>query len=72
MDPRYLIISPEDETGGRQSRFFSWAMWGIALVVLVGVLAWSGMYWQAAAVVAVALAVTVGYWALVRRSASRP
>jgi len=68
MDPRYLIISPEDETGGRQRRFFSWLIWGVGLGALLVVLLLLGMFWPAAVLAVVALAVTLGVRLLGRRT----
>jgi hypothetical protein len=66
MDPRWLIITPEDETGGRQRRFFGWAIWGIAVVLILGTLLLSRMWWQTAVFVSVVALVTVGGWLLTR------
>ena len=64
MDPRYLIISPEDETGGRQRRAFSWLLWIAGLVLVGGALLVLGMYWQLAVVLGVAAAVLLVTWLL--------
>ena len=67
MDPRYLLLTPEDETGGRQRRFSSWLIWAVGSVVLFGVLLLSGMFLAAGIVLGVVLLVTVGFRIVTRR-----
>ncbi len=63
MDPRWLIISPEDETGGRQRRFFGWLVWILAVILILGLLLFAGMLWQAAVFAGIVVLIfVVGWW----------
>jgi hypothetical protein len=66
MDPRWLLITPEDKTGGRQRRFFGWLLWGLAVAVILAVLLLTRMWWQAAVFIGIVALLTLGVSALTR------
>jgi hypothetical protein len=70
MDPRYLIISPEDEEGGRQRRFFGWLIWGLIVAGIFVALLLTRMWWQAAVFAGIVASLTIGA-ALLNRWALR-